>query len=53
MKNEELLLLRGGSEVEDNCVIRNCSADSCSKTAGSCTKCAPHPNQHYDICIAP
>jgi len=53
LKNEELLLLRGGYDVDQNCQLRNCSIDSCSQTPGRCTKCEKHPNQSYWICVEP
>lgn len=53
MKKDELLLLRGGYDVDENCQIKNCSASSCSNTPGRCTKCVPHPSQIYYICVEP
>jgi hypothetical protein len=53
MRNEELYLLRGGYDVDDNCQIRNCTGSSCSDTKGSCTKCSFDSNLNYYICVTP
>ncbi len=46
MKNEELLLLRGGYEVDPNCQLANCSSDThCREYSGGCIYCVKHPNK--------
>ena len=51
MKNEELLILRGGYDGGANCGL-TCSSDTtCGSYSGNCTLCRAHPWRPEYWCV--